>query len=284
MSSRPKRSTLRATSGGSASSSPRWAGTPSASPPIARRCASVSAQASGLRLATTTDAPAATKPSAIARPMPRVPPVTIATRPERSKSRCSRSRSMRSPRLDVATRDRVVGRGRRQLLAVLREPVRGEVRLARQDLGELVDALVLAVLDPPAPVDLAVAVLVDRGAHQELLGAEVVDEVVEVDDALGAVLAQDVDLAAVPVVLGHDLGVEALRRHLEELGAALRLVDVVATDAAAGVVLGEQLLHLGEVRRVEAAEVGDAQALARLDVGQALDLSGEGGEVGAGHA
>src|SRR5262249_350261 len=73
------------------------------------------------------------------------------------------------------------------------------------------------------------------------------------------------------------------RRHLEELGAALRLVDVVAADAAAGVVLGEQLLHLGEVRRVEAAEIGDSQALARLDVGQALDLSGEGGEVGGGH-
>src|SRR5207244_9621894 len=40
--------------------------------------------ASGLRLATATRAPAATKPSAIDRPMPRVPPVTIATRPVRS--------------------------------------------------------------------------------------------------------------------------------------------------------------------------------------------------------
>ena len=56
-------------------------GTPSASPPIARRCASVSAHASALRLATTTLAPALTNPSATARPMPRVPPVTIATRP-----------------------------------------------------------------------------------------------------------------------------------------------------------------------------------------------------------
>ena len=77
-----------------ASMSPMWVGTPSASPPIVRKCASVSAHASGLRLATTTLAPAARKPSAIARPIPRVPPVTMATRPVRSWSRWSCSRSM----------------------------------------------------------------------------------------------------------------------------------------------------------------------------------------------
>src|SRR5262245_16417697 len=104
MSRRPKRSTVRSTSGRSAASSPRCVGTPSASPPMPTRWRSVSAQASGLRLATTTFAPAATKPSAIARPIPRVPPVTIATRPPRSKSRRRRSRSMLPPaaRCDVS--------------------------------------------------------------------------------------------------------------------------------------------------------------------------------------
>ena len=65
-----------------------------ASYPWAARWASVSAQASGLRLATTTPAPAAPNPSAIARPIPRVPPVTMATRPVRSNSRLSFSRSI----------------------------------------------------------------------------------------------------------------------------------------------------------------------------------------------
>ncbi len=60
-------------------------GTPMASPPIFSRWVAVSAQASALRLATATFAPAATKPSAIDRPMPRVPPVTTATRSVRSK-------------------------------------------------------------------------------------------------------------------------------------------------------------------------------------------------------
>ena len=58
------------------------------------RWASVSAHASALRLATTTLAPAATKPSAMARPIPRVPPVTIATRPVRSNSVASSSLSI----------------------------------------------------------------------------------------------------------------------------------------------------------------------------------------------
>ena len=60
--------------------------------PSARSAAATSSQASALRLATTTSAPACAKPRAIARPSPRVPPVTTATRPERSK----RSRSRRA--------------------------------------------------------------------------------------------------------------------------------------------------------------------------------------------
>src|SRR4051812_658373 len=87
MSMPPKRSTVAATSASTASSSPRWVGTPSASAPSSSRNAWVSAHASALRLATTIFAPAAAKPSATARPMPRVPPVMIAMRSRRSKSR-----------------------------------------------------------------------------------------------------------------------------------------------------------------------------------------------------
>src|SRR5215211_8174864 len=85
MSRRPSSSTVRSTSTCRESSSPRWVGTPMASPPMARRACAVSSQASALRLATATRAPEATKPSAIDRPIP-VPPVTIATRPVRSNS------------------------------------------------------------------------------------------------------------------------------------------------------------------------------------------------------
>ena len=60
------------TSADSASRSPMWVATPSASPPSAPGGAPRSRRsASALRLATTTLAPAATKPSATARPMPR---------------------------------------------------------------------------------------------------------------------------------------------------------------------------------------------------------------------
>ncbi len=60
MSTPPKRSTVRSTSAWRASRSPMWVATPSAWPPRPTRWASVSAHASGLRLATTTLAPAAT--------------------------------------------------------------------------------------------------------------------------------------------------------------------------------------------------------------------------------
>src|SRR5205823_4863044 len=70
------------------------------------RCASVSAHASSLRLATVTLAPADTRPSAMARPMPRVPPVTIATRSVRSNSDSSFLRSIVILRLPKGARVR----------------------------------------------------------------------------------------------------------------------------------------------------------------------------------
>ena len=61
-----------------------WVGTASASPPASAISATARSQASALRLATTNLAPWAAKPWAMDRPMPRLPPVTMATRPERS--------------------------------------------------------------------------------------------------------------------------------------------------------------------------------------------------------
>ncbi len=70
---------------------------PVASMPTERNASSVSAHASGFRLATTTRAPACPNPSAIARPIPRVPPVTSATRPSRRKSRLTSIPSASTP-------------------------------------------------------------------------------------------------------------------------------------------------------------------------------------------
>src|SRR6478735_3144395 len=71
---------------------PLCVGTPIASPPSPRRCSAACSQASGLRLATATRAPANTKPSASARPIPLVPPVTMTVRPVMSKRRSKASR------------------------------------------------------------------------------------------------------------------------------------------------------------------------------------------------
>src|SRR5579863_9788064 len=56
-----------------------------ASPPLARIAAAASSHGASLRAEMTTRAPALANPSAIARPMPREEPVTIATLPVRSK-------------------------------------------------------------------------------------------------------------------------------------------------------------------------------------------------------
>src|SRR6516162_9390659 len=60
------------------------AATAVASPPLALMAFTTSSQAGSLRLETTTLAPCAAICSQIERPMPRLPPVTTATLPERS--------------------------------------------------------------------------------------------------------------------------------------------------------------------------------------------------------
>src|SRR3954451_7272275 len=87
MSMPPNSCAVAATNWSIASTSPRWVGTPSALPPP-RHCnlSAAAAHASGLRLATATLAPQLTRASAMDRPMPRVPPVTMAVRSLRSKS------------------------------------------------------------------------------------------------------------------------------------------------------------------------------------------------------
>src|SRR5688572_3298124 len=60
------------------------AATAAASPPLALMPFTTSSQAGSLRLETTTLAPCAAICSQIERPMPRLPPVTTATLPERS--------------------------------------------------------------------------------------------------------------------------------------------------------------------------------------------------------
>src|SRR5580693_465828 len=63
---------------------PTWHGRPTAFPPPALSSAAAFSHASALRLTTTTSAPAWLNAPAMARPRPRVPPVTTATRPVRS--------------------------------------------------------------------------------------------------------------------------------------------------------------------------------------------------------
>src|SRR5258708_7446134 len=92
----PNSSTVRCTRTPRSSTLPLCVGTPMAAPPSPRRCSTARSQASGLRLATATFAPASTNPSASARPMPLVPPVTMTVRPAMSKRRSNDVRSTRS--------------------------------------------------------------------------------------------------------------------------------------------------------------------------------------------
>src|SRR5262245_9201105 len=68
-------------------------GTASARRPSARTASAVSARASGLRAAIATSAPASARPSATDRPIPRLPPVTMATLPASEKSAIGMRRS-----------------------------------------------------------------------------------------------------------------------------------------------------------------------------------------------
>src|SRR3954447_22605572 len=79
-------------------------GTPSAGRPRALSASAVSAHASGFRDATTTVAPARARPSAMARPIPLVPTVTMATRPSREKREVNFARSMMCRRVGGARR------------------------------------------------------------------------------------------------------------------------------------------------------------------------------------
>ena len=84
MSIPPKCSAVAAASAATCSTSPTWVGTAYAEPPAAVISSTVDSHASAFRLATTTCAPSDANPSEIARPMPLLPPVTIATRPAMS--------------------------------------------------------------------------------------------------------------------------------------------------------------------------------------------------------
>src|SRR5262245_13153887 len=77
---------------------PTWQATGSARRPVRRWTSpAVSRQDSSLRLAITTSAPAAAKASTMARPSPRLPPVTSATFPVRSNRAFASSMIGRSP-------------------------------------------------------------------------------------------------------------------------------------------------------------------------------------------
>src|SRR5437763_1215436 len=91
-STRPNSSYTASTSGSSSCQWPTWQANAPARLPRARSPAATCSHASGLRLTIATSAPALEYADAIARPSPRVAPVTSATRPDRSnKSRASAS-------------------------------------------------------------------------------------------------------------------------------------------------------------------------------------------------
>ena len=97
MSTPPNSATVAATSAASCSGSPTWVGTDRADPPSSRISVTAASHAPAFRLATTTFAPIAANPCAIARPMPRLPPVTIAVLAVRSKVPSSADLSMCPP-------------------------------------------------------------------------------------------------------------------------------------------------------------------------------------------
>src|SRR6266849_7646749 len=70
-----------------------------ASPPCRRMSRATTSQASALRLDITTLAPSRAIASALARPMPRIEPVTIATLPSRPKGEPNTAVSTRSSRV-----------------------------------------------------------------------------------------------------------------------------------------------------------------------------------------
>src|SRR6185295_7638502 len=80
----PKVSCARAARVSTSATRPVWQATASASPPLSRISLATASTPSSLRLASTSFAPAAARAAAIAAPIPREAPVTMATRPVRS--------------------------------------------------------------------------------------------------------------------------------------------------------------------------------------------------------
>src|SRR5437660_4412190 len=97
MSIRPHASRVLATRFSSCALSEIRAVTAIASPPLARIAAATSSQGARLRAEITTRLPASARASAMARPMPRLDPVTIATFPDKSKSFMTPSEHLISP-------------------------------------------------------------------------------------------------------------------------------------------------------------------------------------------
>src|SRR3954447_16116519 len=92
-SSRPNSSRAASSSGSSSSQWPTWQPRPITRRPVsAAISAAAASQASALRLAIITSAPARARPRAISRPSPRLPPVTRAVRPTSSNTGGSLSR------------------------------------------------------------------------------------------------------------------------------------------------------------------------------------------------
>src|SRR5262245_5566389 len=86
MSRRPSWRTVSSTRRRSSSVWRTLVGTAIARRPVFANSARASSRASGLRAAIATSAPCSARPSAMERPMPRLPPVTMATLPAREKS------------------------------------------------------------------------------------------------------------------------------------------------------------------------------------------------------
>src|SRR2546427_1453862 len=109
MSTRPSCASVWSTSPRSSSIRRTLVGTAIARRPVANTAAVASASASGLRAAIATSAPCSASAIAIERPMPRLPPVTIATLPAREKSAIAigdlRVRSARKSRRHFAELD-----------------------------------------------------------------------------------------------------------------------------------------------------------------------------------
>src|SRR4051794_26409152 len=139
-STRPNSSYTDSTSGSSSRQWPTWQPNALARLPRLRSPAATCSHASGLRLTMTTWAPALEYADAIARPSPRVAPVTRATRPDRSnKSRASASSGIggcgRSAGVDKIVGSLFVRCGARQGIApapVVLQPLVSDPRVEQQ--------------------------------------------------------------------------------------------------------------------------------------------------------